>query len=162
MFSESVLRTVCISCWTSSTSFEWRCRGVAVKLQIYGATYVNTGHYYLTNHTSLNNFMKTFEHVVLTSCRDSLSSGFLRLPRAVAVPLATFQHARVMLSYSESCCHFIYELLKIILHHLVNMMRVGVRVPYVGFHRYHGVMQDLDCVVVVRYCQLLLLRVIYF
>ena len=29
------------------------------------------------------------------------------------------------------------------------MIRVVVRVPYVGSHRYHGVMQD--CVVVVRY-----------
>ena len=41
-----------------------------------------------------------------------------------------------------TCLH---ELLKIILHHLVNMIRVGVRVPYVGSHRCHGVMQDLCC-----------------
>ena len=42
------------------------------------------------------------------------------------------------------------------------MTRVGVRVPYVRPDRYHGVMQDLDCVIVVRYRQLFLLRVIYF
>ena len=41
-----------------------------------------------------------------------------------------------------TCLH---ELFKIILHHLVNMIRVGVRVPYLGSHRYHGVMQDLCC-----------------
>ena len=52
------------------------------------------------------------------------------------------------------------ELLEMILHHLVDMIRVGVRVPYVGTNRNHGVMQDLGSVPVVRYRQLLFLRVI--
>ena len=52
-----------------------------------------------------------------TSCRNFLPSGFLRLPRIVALPFATFQHARDILSQKKKLI-FKYDMLMIRLQSL--------------------------------------------